>query len=270
MDCSGNYFTGIDDEQRGTALSSGDFLIYNLIILLPLPTSPSPPITTKLWIRIGSIMSIDNDYSIAVCLQQTHQLRTTPDRLLLVMTNTIYALRLNMIRDSPRPFSFCISLGEATSRSVPMSIGAPQGSVLVATLFRLYVLVLPKYLKAFSTHIFVDELAIQINGDLERPFSHNITEIEKRAKVALTGLEQFSEDALLQVNIRKTKALLVHTVVAPAYPKVMYRGKEIEFVTSFNYLGVPIATKLGWTPLITKKMRRIRICTQECVKSTRT
>ena len=154
--------------------------------------------------------------------------------------------------------SLCISFGDSISRTIPMLVGAPQGSVLAATLFRLHVHALPEYLRAFVTHLFADDLAIQINGDLEKRLSNNIVTIEARAKVALDQLEKFSVDRLLPVNIPKTKALLVHGVVAPPYPKLMYKGKVIEFVNNFKYLGVTIATKLGWTTFIADRIRKIR------------
>jgi hypothetical protein len=161
---------------------------------------------------------------------------------------------VNWIQDR----SLCIKFGDSTSRNIPMLVGAPQGSVLAATLFRLHVHALPEYLRAFVTHLFADDLAIQINGDLEKRFSDNVATIETRATVALDRLEDFAADKLLPVNVRKTKGLFVHGVVAPPYPKLRYKGKDIEFVNSFKYLGVTVSTKLGWTIFITDKIRKIR------------
>jgi len=106
--------------------------------------------------------------------------------------------------------------------------------------------------------MFADDLAIQISGDLEKRFSLNIIEFEVRAKIALEQLGKFADNNILPVNINKTKAVLVHNVVAPLRPKIEYRGQPIEYVNSFIYLGVTISTKLGWGSFISDRVRKIR------------
>ncbi|CAF4151139.1 unnamed protein product [Rotaria magnacalcarata] len=93
-----------------------------------------------------------------------------------------------------------ISYGDANSRNIKMEVGAPQGSVLAATLFRIHVHLLPKLLSRFNTHMFADDLAITITGSLEKRFSHNIKDIEQQADFAMKQLEKFSEDVILPVN----------------------------------------------------------------------
>ncbi|CAF4194733.1 unnamed protein product [Rotaria magnacalcarata] len=100
-----------------------------------------------------------------------------------------------------------INFGEAYSRTIPIFVGAPQGSVLAATLFRLHVHFLPSRFLALTSHMFADDLAIQISGDLDKKFSKTIAELEARAKVTLERLGKFSDDIILPININKTKAL---------------------------------------------------------------
>jgi len=141
--------------------------------------------------------------------------------------------------------TFSIHFGEVYSHIIPMYVGAPQGSVLAATLFRLHVHFLPSFFFSLTSHMFADDLAIQICGDLEKKFSLNILELEARAKSTLERLGKFADDMILPVNTNKTKALLVHNVVAPSKPKIEYRGQLIEYVRDLKYLGVNICTKLG-------------------------
>ncbi|CAF3628897.1 unnamed protein product, partial [Rotaria sp. Silwood2] len=40
--------------------------------------------------------------------------------------------------------------------------------------------------------------------------------------------------------------MLIHSIVSPSYPKVLFKNETIETVSSFKYLGVEIRTKMGW------------------------
>jgi hypothetical protein len=151
-----------------------------------------------------------------------------------------------------------IHVGEAISRSINISVGAPQGSVLAATLFRLHIHFLPYFFLNLTCHLFADDLAIIISGALENKFSKNVLELEKQAEVAMGILSKYAKDNILPVNVAKTKALLVHNVVAPPYPKVKYNGIQIDFVNRFKYLGIDITTKIGWGIYIQARMKKIR------------
>ncbi|CAF0861104.1 unnamed protein product [Didymodactylos carnosus] len=106
-------------------------------------------------------------------------------------------------------------------------------------------------------HLFADDLAIIIYGALEKRFSDNI-QLEMQAKIALEILEKFADDMILPVTISKTKAMLVHNVVAPQLTVVEYKGIVIEFVLIFKYLGVEIRAKLGWGIYIQSRVAIIR------------
>lgn len=71
-------------------------------------------------------------------------------------------------------------------------------------------------------------------------------------------LEAFSENNLLPVNISKTKALLLHKVVAPKLSKIKCKSHPLEHVRSFKYLGVTITEKLGWGSYIDSKLNTIK------------
>ncbi|CAF1172786.1 unnamed protein product [Adineta ricciae] len=119
-----------------------------------------------------------------------------------------------------------------------MHVGAPQGSVLAAALFRLHVHFLPSFFFGLSVHMFADDLAIVLTGSLEKRLSLNISDLEMRAKDVMKQLELFSTNSLLPVNTNKTKALLVHSAVSPSYPKINYKQQSIEYFNCLKYLGV--------------------------------
>ncbi len=93
--------------------------------------------------------------------------------------------------------------GESKLRSIKLFVGAPQGSVLSATLFRIHIHFLPKYFFRFCVHLFADDLALLLKGALEKKLSGNIIELEEQAKIAMKALSTFSENYLLPVNTKK-------------------------------------------------------------------
>jgi hypothetical protein len=138
-----------------------------------------------------------------------------------------------------------------------MKRGAPQGSVIAATLFRLYIHFLPSYFDCCNIHLFADDLALVLNGSLDLKFLKNIHELERKAEKVMKQLEKFSDDMVLPVNISKTKVMLVHNIVSPKYPRIEYKSQPIEFVKKYKYLGVTISTKLGWEIYLNERLRKI-------------
>ncbi|CAF1147804.1 unnamed protein product [Adineta ricciae] len=82
--------------------------------------------------------------------------------------------------------------------------------------------------------------------------------LEKQAETTMKIQEEYANNNLLPVNVNKTKAMLVHDIVAPQYPKIKYKENKIEFVKRFKYLGVEITTKLGWGIYIEKRLKKAR------------
>jgi hypothetical protein len=66
--------------------------------------------------------------------------------------------------------SITIHHGNSMSKRIKSFSGAPQGSVLSATLFRLHIHFLPKTLARFSSHLFADDVALIIKGSIEKNY----------------------------------------------------------------------------------------------------
>ncbi|CAF3559512.1 unnamed protein product [Rotaria socialis] len=154
--------------------------------------------------------------------------------------------------------TFSIHYGDTISRTIKMHVGTPQGSILAAKLFRLHIHFLPSIFFQTTAYPFADDLAILMTWSLEKKFSLNIVGLEERAKHVMCILEKYAENNLLPVNIKKTKAALVHNVIAPQLPKLEYKKQKIEVVPSFKYLGGNNKTKLGWGLYIDDKLKTIR------------
>ncbi|CAF3681100.1 unnamed protein product, partial [Rotaria sordida] len=108
-----------------------------------------------------------------------------------------------------------IHYGDSVSRAIKVQVGAPQGSIPAATLFRPHIHFLPSIFFRLASHLFADDLAILITGSLENKFSVNIAYLEDKAKETMIVLEKYAQDKLLPVNVNKTKAILIHNVTAP-------------------------------------------------------
>jgi hypothetical protein len=69
-------------------------------------------------------------------------------------------------------------------------------------------------------------LALLLKGSLEKRLSENILELEEQAKIAMRVLSTFSENYLLPGNTKKTKAMLIHSAVAPSTPRIFFQNTD--------------------------------------------
>ncbi|CAF3150451.1 unnamed protein product, partial [Rotaria sp. Silwood2] len=122
-----------------------------------------------------------------------------------------------------------ISHGDAESRLIRISVGAPQGSVLAALLFRIHVHFLPSYFTQVVSHLFADDLTIVIKGALELKMTDNLTYLEQQAKIVLRSLEKFANDHILPVNVTTTKGMIIHNAVTVSNPIIKYKEIFIEY-----------------------------------------
>ena len=146
----------------------------------------------------------------------------------------------------------------AKSRLFSVQVGAPQGSVLAALLFRLHLHFLPVHFPLSVNHLFADDLTIIMKEASKKRLSDNIKDLQCQAKIVLKELENFSENYLLPVNVAKTKAMLVHNAINVSKPEIEYKGVPIEYVTNFKCLGVHIGTKLGWSKFIDERLQKVK------------
>ena len=97
------YYTGIGGEREGASLGLGDFVVYNLMVLLALSPSLSSPMVVQLWTAVGAMISIEIGYLTMVWIQWGYQLIVLPGVPLPVVTYTTYVLLLDMIHNNPNP-----------------------------------------------------------------------------------------------------------------------------------------------------------------------
>mgnify|MGYP000650933678 CR=1 FL=1 len=62
----------------------------------------------------------------------------------------------------------------------------------------------------------------------------------------LEALQAFCQSNRLTVNVDKTKMMVVRTIQPIRYPTLAYKGEHVQFVKSFNYLGIDVPPTNKW------------------------
>ncbi len=133
-----------------------------------------------------------------------------------------------------------MKVGQYTSNSITLNVGAPQGCVLSPLLYSLYTHDCVSSHRSTSIIKFADDTVVLglISNNDETAY---LDEVER--------LTSWCQDNCLSLNVSKTKELIVdfrkrHLL---PYTPLMISGTPVERVSSFKYLGVNISEDLTWT-----------------------
>ncbi len=144
-----------------------------------------------------------------------------------------------------------VKVGQFTSNSITLNIGAPQGCVLSPLLYSLYTHDCVSSHSSTSIIKFADDTVVLglINNDDETAY---LDEVER--------LTSWCQDNCLSLNVRKTKELIVdfRKRQQRPYTPLMISGTPVERVSSFKYLGVNISEDLTWTTHIQTQVKKAR------------
>ncbi len=147
-----------------------------------------------------------------------------------------------------------VKVGQFTSNSITLNIGAPQGCVLSPLLYSLYTHDCVSSHSSTSIVKFADDTVVLglINNDDEAAY---LDEVER--------LTSWCQDNCLSLNVSKTKELIVdfRKRQQQPYTPLMISGTPVERVSSFKYLGVNISEDLTWTTHIQTQVKPGKDCT---------
>ncbi len=172
------------------------------------------------------------------------------------LTNKLTGLGLNTtlcdwIQDFLTGRPQVVKLGQFTSNSITLNVGAPQGCVLSPLLYSLYTHDCVSSHSSTSIIKFADDTVVLglISNNDETAY---LDEVER--------LSSWCQDNCLSLNGSKTKELIVdfrkrHLL---PYTPLMISGTPVERVSSFKYLGVNISEDLTWTTHIQTQVRKAR------------
>ncbi len=144
-----------------------------------------------------------------------------------------------------------VKVGQFTSNSITLNIGAPQGCVLSPLLYSLYTHDCVSSHSSTSIIKFADDTVVLglINNDDETAY---LDEVER--------LTTWCQDNCLSLNVSKTKELIVdfRKRQQRPYTPLMISGTPVERVSCFKYLGVNISEDLTWTTHIQTQVKKAR------------
>ncbi len=142
-------------------------------------------------------------------------------------------------------------MGQFTSNSITLNIGAPQGCVLSPLLYSLYTHDCVSSHSSTSIVKFADDTVVLglISNNDETAY---LDEVER--------LTSWCQDNCLSLNVNKTKELIVdfRKRQQRPYTPLMISGTPVERVSSFKYLGVNISEDLTWTAHIQTQVKKAR------------
>ncbi len=144
-----------------------------------------------------------------------------------------------------------VKMGQFTSNSITLNVGAPQGCVLSPLLYSLYTHDCVSSHSSTSIVKFADDTVVLglISNNDETAY---LGEVER--------LTSWCQDNCLSLNVSKTKELIVDFRKRPQQPytPLMISGTPVERVGSFKYLGVNISEDLTWTAHIQTQVKKAR------------
>ena len=134
-----------------------------------------------------------------------------------------------------------------TSKSLKVTSGVPQGTVLGPLLFLCYINDLPDRVKS-SVRLFADDCLLYR--------TINTKEDANQLQTDLNNLQQWETDWLMSFNPSKCEVITFTKKRKPAKNKYYIRGHQLQETSAAKYLGVQLDNQLTWNQhisSITKK-----------------
>ena len=166
-----------------------------------------------------------------------------------LVNSGIHGNILIVLRSMYAVLKSCVKTSEGLTSFFNCHVGTRQGCMLSPFLFVLYIGELLQLLRqAGCLGIFIEESAPNV---LILMFADDVSmcaDTIGRLKEMILVLEQFCDKWGMKVNLNKTKVMVFRRGDSIRREEVFYfKGKKLEIVSSYKYLGIIFTPKLKWT-----------------------
>ena len=143
---------------------------------------------------------------------------------------------------------------DAVSEALLITKGVPQGSILGPLLFIIYINDLASVSNHLHPIIYADDTTLLANLSV---FSTGLVDVNDELNKYSTWMKVNQ----LSLNSSKSKAMVFHMPQKKVrIPELFIDGKSIEFVSSFNFLGIFLDSNMSWkthTNFISVKIAKV-------------
>jgi hypothetical protein len=151
-----------------------------------------------------------------------------------------------------------ITFGNAKSETFSTHIGLPQGSSLSPYIFIMYHADILKNVKAFSTHLFADDLCTLITPPIQKKHQKMLKFINSVGSEVCENLFEYSVRWKQPINISKTVVQNFHAQVKKPEVEIKMNNCVLDTVKSFKYLGFTWTDKMSLKPTVDKCLENIQ------------
>ena len=154
-----------------------------------------------------------------------------------------------------------IEINGSNSRWFSVGRGGPQGSVITPSLFISYHCDLSLFLSNCSSHIFADDVAVILSGNIGTRYAEQCLELERQTKKLIDQLEVYSLLTDQPLNYSKTEAMFSTRAIGLPKFNVKFSGgvgNNLNWAADFLYLGYVISRKMGWGKFIKFTEAKVR------------
>jgi len=151
-----------------------------------------------------------------------------------------------------------ITFGNAKSETFSTHIGLPQDSSLSPYIFIMYHADIVKNVKAFSTHLFADDLCTLITPPIQKKHQKMLKFINSVGSEVCENLFEYSVRWKQPINISKTVVQNFHAQVKKPEVEIKMNNCVLDTVRSFKYVGFTWTDKMSLKPTVDKCLENIQ------------